>query len=784
MATYNWTPEQKQRFFDYHGFWPNQFRGDAHALEGAPQTILQGNLPERPELNYPAMDVRALGQRREDEKRAMLSMGRNEINSMVAREEALTSKVVNLARAFGSNVSYTAPQGGGRGTSSADPAKGTAKEETDRLFADNFNDLLEQAGGQLSPEEIAEFLNSQKAGPAQYKMMKDMAPFISLGDIKEFYRIGAGGNVEYLYRRENSPDIPDVLAGGWKDNLAGIDLQRAIDKETAATTLNKKVLTLKNTLAGLPAFVSPEALAGGVDPALKIPRSTEELRALQRALGLTTVEEIAALEKHFEHLKKPADKSWYVHPTEGQKRMTAYEAEKANAKTENKKNKWTQIAGDKLAEKTNTDRIQEVINSAYDSMVAATKEGSPGQAVRMPDAFTLGTRVYKALQGRTDINKSDRAEINKMISSSLQSGAKEAHTKATNTALISQNIEKIKTFDGMEKFLAKNPTIGGEQRSRLITDWQALNPHLAYEGTKTLWNNDGEPAPVQIANYADYLKYKTAYPHEKWEDVTNKPTVAIDYSVIDQNQDFWQASGIETKTVDGKVVKTPINETRYTAGKEERIYKDYRSSPEFTDSVKAINHITETADKILTALAGGISPGKPTGTLDGFTIKWIEKLLDPTGVVRASDVEFIQTFGHMREGLNTLIERLKADFGEDGWMSRSVMISPELRRDFAEAVVQVYTTVMKNNTTILGYMKDRFNTQSEQYKTQDGGALNFNRVMPQTQWNDYSNYSENVSKLKVSFDEALAASMGIVPKVDKKDKKDAPAWNIRKKEGT
>jgi len=608
----------------------------------------------------------------------------------------------------------------------------------DDLFVRELQKALKMTGGKLSKKEITQLLDKTKAGPDQIEIMMKMIPLVELGEMDEFYRLDNKNNIQYLYRFKNDYG-PEVFAAGWKTSLDGLKEQRSINKDKAAVVQDEKIMALNGVIAGLPAI----AVEG--KPHIKIPQSHAELLELEKALGLTTIKEVAHLHSRFENLKSPADKKWYATVEGGKKthkQMTPYEAEKENKKREAaKKILFTEVAADKVAASTNTGMINEVIDNIYLGMV----NGYPdlGVAKKVPDVYTLGTQVFAALQGRTDIDTSDRAAINKQISEYMRTSAKEAHVESSNAIKIGKAFEDVTTAAGLRKFLGDNPQIKGEQRTKFVADFVRANPNLKYEGAKTLWDQYGNPAPVQISSYEDYYKYKALFPFEDWEKVPFKPVTEINYREIDQNDYSWRAYGRVTHhDEDGVEWIEVVDEDRYTLGTEKKLADQYRGSQEFKDSVQAINRMTESTDKILIALA------EETGTLDGFTIKFIEKMLDPTGVVRESDVQFIKQFGDQLEAARQILRKLKN-------MSDSTMLSTKLRNDFAYAITAVFKAVMRNNTQILKDVRARWDVDAEVMPAQGGGKIDFNRVMPPSQWDRYASYEENIAVLKKTFDDAI-----------------------------
>ena len=104
-----WTLEEKQQWYDKYGYRPDESGASpsentpAHTdyrttprekWEDVTQSVPEPEFPlemPREAQTFDPFDVQRYGQRQEDEKRAMLSMSRSEINSLVEREEEKTS---------------------------------------------------------------------------------------------------------------------------------------------------------------------------------------------------------------------------------------------------------------------------------------------------------------------------------------------------------------------------------------------------------------------------------------------------------------------------------------------------------------------------------------------------------------------------------------------------------------------------------------------------------------------------------------------------------------------
>ena len=225
MATYDWTPEKKQQFFDYHGFWPNQFRGDAHALEGAPDPQFS-LMPSRQQATYDPFDIQKYGQQQAGERRAALSQ--SGLGNMVAREEDLTSRVVNMARAFGSNISYAPSK---RTGSTADPAKGVAASAS----MESFKKVLYENPPRTGAEAFA-LVKATNAGKAEIELLNKLFPKLDLGKVEPMFRY-ENGNIETIFRHVNAP-LGEERGAGFTFKLDAATLEKTGASERAQSELS------------------------------------------------------------------------------------------------------------------------------------------------------------------------------------------------------------------------------------------------------------------------------------------------------------------------------------------------------------------------------------------------------------------------------------------------------------------------------------------------------------------------------------------------------------------
>ena len=212
--------------------------------------------------------------------------------------------------------------------------------------------------------------------------------------------------------------------------------------------------------------------------------------------------------------------------------------------------------------------------------------------------------------------------------------------------------------------------ITGEQAKRMSEQWAASPYRKPYDGPDFLYTAWGRPSPP-IYTRQDYIDNKEEYPIEDWDKVTYKPSMALSTEGINQDERTWHAIG-NNRVYDEKLnggqggyKMVPINEYRYTDGYETRVQKEYRA--EVKPYVDQWNKGTRDTGLILSALV------KETGAMDGVVLKKIEKMLDPTGVVRQSDIEFWA-------GLSSLKARFEHFVGKVVDPTISKVLPEDLRR--------------------------------------------------------------------------------------------------------
>ena len=173
-------------------------------------------------------DVRAHGQKEEDKQRAIMAMSIADRNALVDREEELTSRVVRMAQAFGSNISYSPRQ---RTRSTTDPAKGVAKTTANTKFIGDLMAFSKQVGGRITSDELRKFMTDVNGNLDQMKALKESGYWdhLDLGKLVPMYAISEKGELDINWVHSN--------------DAAAIQIQR-----NAGFTLKPEDATLKRNL--------------------------------------------------------------------------------------------------------------------------------------------------------------------------------------------------------------------------------------------------------------------------------------------------------------------------------------------------------------------------------------------------------------------------------------------------------------------------------------------------------------------------------------------------------
>jgi len=718
MATYDWTPEKKQRFFDYHGFWPNQFRGDAHALEGAPEPEFPLVMP-REAQTFDSFDVQGYGQRQEDEKRAMLSMSRAEINSMVDREEALTSKVVNVARAFGSNISYTPPRRAGGTT---DPAKGIAKQSANMKFTENLMRAIADApGGKLSGTEITSFLNSQNAGPAQIKIMKDMTGWVELKEMKTLFRINPETReLEHLsiYPYQITPEI---RAAGWEDE-ATLKFGRAVKKDLAGEKQTERLIEVQKLITALLPF--PDKSNPPKEGEINwIPQNEEQYQKLKQQWGIK-LPEAEALFREQLGVKAPGARKAYSYIKDG-KRVTLMLTDREYTAKRKEKGYEGLLPYD-IQTKETTAAQNDMISNLAAAERQRVENTELGEEKVTPLTLLRFQQLAVDTWTKTGRHIGDSERFNKQSASAFMGEQKKKEAFNSDLSTI---MGQLPSYESWDDFDTKTKGMDNEAIIKAAEELERRKgDEWKYELDRVLFNAKGDP--ITISDYVGYINArKGGYIYKEYNDAPDTPVpIASDkfWSTLpDQTSDLVPVKAeIKEFDEDGQETTRVATIWVHNVNREQHIVDTAKNT--FDADILAYEEVNTQIDKIFSNLKSN----------DGLTqmaaVRMLEKLQDPGGVIRESDVAL------MKSAMGTLwddLERLATVV-----FDRKPAFLSEQEND------QVANTAMVALEVLQRHIKERLTRRKEQFlndpyttfTSRGSKKISFGRVMGEDRYKKYT----------------------------------------------
>ena len=719
MATYDWTPEKKQRFFDYHGFWPNQFRGDAHALEGAPKPDFPLVMP-REAQTFDSFDVQGYGQRQEDEKRAMLSMSRSQINSLVDREEEKTSRVVRIAQAFDIPISYTPPR---RAGSATDPAKGIAKQSANMKFTENLMRAIADApGGKLSGTEITSFLNSQNAGPAQIKIMKDMTDWVELKEMKTLFRINPETReLEHLsiYPYQITPEI---RAAGWKDE-ATLKFQREVKKDVATEKQTERLIEVQKLITALLPF--PDKSNPPKEGEINwIPQNEEQYQKLKQQWGIK-LPEAEALFREQLGVKAPGARKAYSYIKDGKRVTLMLTDREYTAKLKDKEN-YEGLVPYAIHTKETTAAQNDMISNLAAAERQRVENTELGEEKVTPLTLLRFQQLAVDTWTKTGRHIGDSERFNKQSASAFMGEQKKKEAFNSDLSTI---MGQLPTYKSWDDFDTKTKGMDNEAIIKAAEELQRRKgDEWKYELDRVLFNAKGEP--ITISDYVGYINArKGGYIYKEYNDAPDTPVpIASDkfWSTLpDQTSDLVPVKAeIKEFDEDGQETTRVATIWVHNVNREQHIVDTAKNT--FDADILAYEEINTQIDKIFSNLRSD------EGLTQMAAVRMLEKLQDPGGVIRESDVAL------MKSAMGTLwddLERLATVV-----FDRKPAFLSEQEND------QVANTAMVALEVLQRHIKERLTRRKEQFlndpyttfTSRGVDKISFGRVMGEDRYKKYT----------------------------------------------
>jgi len=679
MSAYNWTPEEKQQFFNQYGFYPEQFRGNAQALSGAPRydeavDILEEGLnapefsmwPDREKATYNEMfNIQEHGQKEADEFRTFAAKSQQERDAILDGEYNQTSRLANLASVFGVNVNLPQRRSS---ASTVDPAKGIAEAAATKAFMAEI-----YRNPPRSKSEVWDLIRKSNASKKQIDIINSLFPKLNLGEVVPMHRWNEKTNsIETIHRHKDAPNRLEKEAGfGFAKDWAKMgkaDFEAGVTTATEAKSarLSAEIISLAQdarikTAADLDAFKA--TLSTELAAALKI--DSEVMSALKEAVpenvwrfkGTETLFAVGPDGKTIVTQDFDTGGKDYLEALNG---TFIRKSERILGPVKGQALQWARKAADLdiNAKLHATEFFESVVTDPANANLTPTElkwkfvTGLPQQGIRLDSAGEMFDESYDA---------ENRKAENVSMYSSLLSNILDAPPDSVNSIIEAVNkIQDAATDQAAfvdaedsfwEKFEARYPYPDDEPR----TLWHPVNGEFIENiGTYAKRNEafkKGFTSEDPINTSPATEKRAEKQHHLITNTINLLPAGALE----------WQYEGQELTTAQNKAFleRHPQGMTRFTRKGEQDFVKGYK------DDVDAeIARFDELTDNLRTI----IQASRQGGAADIALINKVIKMYDEEGVVRASDTDMVQK-------LEPFINTLKL------WVDKQIKGQPKLLSD-------------------------------------------------------------------------------------------------------
>jgi hypothetical protein len=699
---------------------PINFYGGLNPEEDALLAKMDADLQkQRPlrlsrDTKFDSTDVQALGQAEADEFRAFAAKSQQERNAILDKEYDKTQRLSNLAAAFGVNVNLPQRR---TSASTADPAKGIAKSAANRIFTANVLKKIQEVG-KLTDMELIKFLDTQNAGPDQIEILKSMSQWVELGDMETLRRRNANtGQLEYLYRY---PDqiTPEILADGWKLKLEDLKYQDDVQKF-------KTEEVEQNRLSEIEARVNNLSFK-------ERPKTSEEYYQLKRDWKIKLPAVSKRMDEIFSDLVKPDVPAYYSRIENGKlvnKQMTPREFLAANKSAEKKKEQeWKPY-------ELNTNLVVSMQNSVISNLAAADRKrtssteltGEKIQAITKLKFQQLARDEWRKQNPNIPIGDIER--FDKQSAAAFMSEAKEEEAYSTGLARMMGM-----TFDGWRDFDEKTKDLDPKARLEMVKMLKDQYGDVwEYDLENRLWNDVGEARIIR--SYEELLQaHKDNFFHKDYKDVRFKPSLNYgpDHDIWlnpQQYQDF--PGGFIPLRVTVTSILDPNLPERKTSITEMRTLRSLENEEEYVTTARAdveknLVSWDETNEKF-TIILDGLEADK--GLTQMTAVRFLEKLQDPTGVIRESDVALMKAaMGTLFDDFWRLVNVIKT--GEQKFLS------PTETDQVAQAALVMLNAIQGTLKSVVKRKKEQFeNDPYYTWSSKGTEQVSFDRVMVPERYN-------------------------------------------------
>lgn len=593
---------------------------------------------------------------------------------------------------------------------------------------------MQENGIPRTKEQLEAFMDATNASNDQLSSVNAVYNIFKWGDPVTLYLRNEDGTFKQFKRFKGSPGYWDLLnRDDVYEGTAEFNLAKTVEKEQKALARTESVNELAKSLSAVTSQADLDAALMGANPGIVVDAMTIAETANPR------IKTRFATKNDYFYNKKTKRHTMAVPGSDPWKELSA---DKDNINR-------SDAIGEKLYQKLitteDTERSALIDNVSRQQVLIAISDAKDNAGI-LPGADTITEVVAKAL--KTKNIPFDLKELREKIDTIYSN---EFSNQQRSSDLYSKGIKHI--TDGIKN---QNFTAGG------YIDWaikhkvpqdvlKSLNSYihtnatkLVYDGPQVLYNKFGEAQRVLSVMQAIEAR-EAGFDEADWDKVPHKRHIdGFDYSKVNQAEEEFEvtgrqkAEGVEGPEGEGQWER--VSETRLTNSGARIHYNAYKAEAE--PSYKGVQEVYNTTMKVLKLLI------EADGAADGFAIKGIEKILDPTGVVRASDVDFLMEMAGIKQ------EWLKHWNKATGTQTWDELLTPQFRYRLAKALSIVYLRDAELYTERLGYVKEDFDAwatagnQGKQWKIMRGKLPEWDRVVSPRKWSDAMGHSWLVAPTK------------------------------------
>ena len=611
---------------------------------------------------------------------------------------------------------------------SALTASGSISKQANDFGNNRIVAWMQENGIPRTKEQLEAFMDATNASKEQLSSVNAVYNIFKWGDPVTLYLRNQDGTFRQFKRFKGSPGYWDLLNRDDVDEgTAEFNLAKNVEKEQIALARTEGVNELAKSLSAVTSQADLDAALMGANPGIVVDAMTiaETVNPRLKARFATKNDYFYNKKTKRHTMAVPGSDSW--------KKLSA---DKDNI------NRSDPI-GEKLYQKIiateDTERNARIDNVSRQQVLIAISDAKDNAGI-LPGADTITEIVAKALATQNipfDLKKL-REKINTIYSNEFSNQQRSSDLYAKGVKYITDGIENNNFTAGGYIDWAIKHKVPQDVLTSLNSYIQNNATRLVYDGPQVLYNKFGEAQRVLSVGQAIAAR-EAGFDEADWDNVPHKRHIdGFDYSKVDQAAEEFEvtgrrllAEGVEGPEGEGQWER--VSETRLTNSGARIHYAEYKAETE--PSFKGVQEVYNTTMKVLKLLV------EADGAADGFAIKGIEKILDPTGVVRASDVDFLMEMAGIEQ------EWRKHWNKATGTQTWDELLTPQFRYRLAKALSIVYLRDAELYTERLGYVKEDFDAwatagnQGKPWKIMRGKLPEWDRVVSPRKWSDAMGHS-------------------------------------------